>query len=408
MFATSVNVFRQMVGWKFGGSVYSAAASELCCLAALNLGRPLLSDEENTHVNGERFAPGRDAVKHDTILLIGASSAVGGAIVDGLGPARKTTQRRPDSGRTTDSIGATVSRIPASVDRLGLSPGRYDKLAGDVEFVIHATSAPMLPGRASEFLRVVREALDFARYAEKPLFFVSSALWTERENGVSSVTGVTLARAEAMIAASGVPHVILRPSNVIGDSETGAISQFPAIYELVQLLLQERLRGSGADGNWLLDVVPCDVVADTVINLIGSGFTDGEYWLTSGELSLTLEGVIDVLAECLSEEEGASHLGRRESNLSVAGTCTNAGAPKGQPTKTGVARVGLDDSSMVTTLLTRCPLESSLGGTFVTSISELGGIGGRPMPDPRLSLARSVRFWRGIVRQLDPCAQERC
>ena len=69
------------------------------------------------------------------------------------------------------------------------------------------------------------------------LYHVSTAFVHTTVDGDRGRTAIGYASSklagEKVVRSSGVPHVILRPSVVIGDSDTGEIAAFQGLYQVV-------------------------------------------------------------------------------------------------------------------------------------------------------------------------------
>ena len=66
---------------------------------------------------------------------------------------------------------------------------------------------------------------------------------------------------ERVVADSGVPYAIVRPSIVLGDSTTGAIRDFPALCNVFRLMAKGLMPVFPASEHGTLDLVPIDHVA---------------------------------------------------------------------------------------------------------------------------------------------------
>ena len=100
--------------------------------------------------------------------------------------------------------------------------------------------------------------------------------------------------AELLLAGSGVPHVIYRPTNLIGDSRTGETVRG----QIVQLMSDWICRGRATlfpahPGN-LVDIVPQDLLSRAVVQAILDGDTAGEWWVTYGPEAMGVEDAIEV------------------------------------------------------------------------------------------------------------------
>jgi nucleoside-diphosphate-sugar epimerase len=70
--------------------------------------------------------------------------------------------------------------------------------------------------------------------------------------------------AEQMVRDSGLPHRVVRPSIVVGESTTGWTSSFNVLYPPLQALSRGLVKRLPADPDAIVDVVPVDHVADVI------------------------------------------------------------------------------------------------------------------------------------------------
>ncbi len=175
----------------------------------------------------------------------------------------------------------------AAID-LGLSGAEFRQLADEVDYIQHHAhvSYEGADRRIAESLNVqgVREVLELARAARKlkRLVVQSSARVSgdrtgrvleedlEAGQGFRSVIEETLFKAERLLrrAMDSVPITVVRPSIVVGVSNTGEIDRFDGPYLLVLLLLTSPVEISlplPARGDALLHLVPMDYVANASV-----------------------------------------------------------------------------------------------------------------------------------------------
>ena len=87
------------------------------------------------------------------------------------------------------------------------------------------------------------------------------------------------AAAEAVVAQSGVPFAIARPSIVLGDSETGAIRDFPSLCNVFRLMARGKVTVFPSAPGSTLDLVPIDHVAEGIVQIAENmEEADGRYF----------------------------------------------------------------------------------------------------------------------------------
>lgn len=243
----------------------------------------------------------------DTILLTGASGVVGRSVL-----------RECPAGSVLGMVHGTAIGVTGvepvtgdlSLPRFGLDRRDYDALARRVTAVVHSGALTEWGRLAADYQAInvagTRHVIDFARLAGAPVHYISTsfvaALFPSAprpprpENIV--VNYVTSKKAsEDLLTESGVPYVIYRPTNLIGDSRTGETSKG----QIVQLMSDWVARGKATifpahPGN-LIDIVPQDLLAKSVVRAIDAGVTGREYWVTFGKRAMTVADAVAILVE---------------------------------------------------------------------------------------------------------------
>jgi len=216
------------------------------------------------------------------IFVTGAAGLIGGELCARLvarGHDVVALVRRTPIVRGNDGTIITALRtIPGDVtaDLMGLTPEPCD-------LVIHC-AASLEFNAPEEELRAVnvegtRNALAYARAAGARFLHVSTAYVCGLREGqimegpVPEGTQFTnryeasKAAAEAVVAASGIPFAVARPSIVLGDSATGAIRDFPSLCNVFRLMARGKLTQFPCDPLSTLDLVPIDHVAGGIVAL---------------------------------------------------------------------------------------------------------------------------------------------
>ncbi len=241
----------------------------------------------------------RRAPSGGAVLLTGASGLVGQALLPQLRGREVIclTHRTPVSGP-----GAVSVRGDLTQPRLGLSHAEYRSLAGRVEAVVHCAAVTDFNRRDGSLeatnIEGTERVVSFVETAGARLYHVSTAFLHAQADGERGRTAVSYAAskraAEELVAASGVPHVMLRPSVVIGDSRTGAVSAFQGLYLVAGAIFAGLVPLVPFDPAWPIDFVPSDVVASAVAAVVDCQLTSGEFWITAGRRALSLERAVSV------------------------------------------------------------------------------------------------------------------
>lgn len=174
-----------------------------------------------------------------------------------------------------------------SLPRCGLDEGRLNRLAEETTRVIHSAATVRFDHSLDEARQInvegTKRLLDFAATAKnlKSFAYVGTAYVAgERTGGVKedelfvgqrfrNTYEQSKAEAEAVVRErlSSLPGVILRPSIIVGDSQTGATSSFKMMYWPLKIYARRLWRTVPGYPDAVLDIVPVDYVAASVARL---------------------------------------------------------------------------------------------------------------------------------------------
>ncbi len=245
-----------------------------------------------------------------SILVTGASGVVGTAVL------RELTEHDVIAGvhQRLPAGSAPVIRLDLTAPLLGLDPREYEKLCERVDTVVHSAAIVNFSAYQSEVDRVNIEglgrAIELAAEADALLIQVSTAYvsrYGKSGGGERIGSTKTMARTdeyvvskylgEQMVRDSGIDAVIVRPSVVIGDSQTGEIRTPQAVHTLAEHLLKGQLPFIPAHPGSVIDLVPQDLMAQGIRALIDARVRTGEFWLTAGEAALPVERFLELVME---------------------------------------------------------------------------------------------------------------
>jgi thioester reductase-like protein len=216
------------------------------------------------HITGR--AP--DAARR-TVLLTGASGVVGRALLPRLRDLDVVclVHRSPVAGPNVTTVTGDIAK-----PMLGLAGHTYAELAAKVDAVIHCAAVTDF-GRTDGSLEATNIAgtenvAAFATAARAVLYHVSTAFVHTTVDGDRGRTAIGYAAsksaAEQVVLSSCIPHVILRPSVVIGDSVTGEIAAFQGLHQVVAGMFAGTVPMIPFDPGWPIDFIPADAVADAI------------------------------------------------------------------------------------------------------------------------------------------------
>jgi nucleoside-diphosphate-sugar epimerase len=242
--------------------------------------------------------------------VTGASGVVGQALVPrlvdhGVADVICLTHRSGLGPRPGPRGGGSLSEVRGDVTRpdLGLGARAYRELAARVDAVVHAAAVTDFAGPDETLHRVNVEgtghALALADAAGAQFVHVSTAYLQARGEGqrghVAARYAASKRAAEALVEAAGGGCSIVRPSIVIGDSRTGAMSSAQGLHRAAGAVLSGIAPILPFGASWPLDFVPQDVLADTVAGIVEHERTGERLWVTAGARALTLAQAVDVL-----------------------------------------------------------------------------------------------------------------
>ncbi|MFF4396498.1 SDR family oxidoreductase [Streptomyces sp. NPDC001480] len=241
-----------------------------------------------------------------TLLLTGAAGVLGRALVDELCDDYDVICLR----HRTSLDDPRVREVTADLNTpgLGLPATERSGLTAAVDVVVHCAAATNWRAAPADIWRTnldgTRSMLDLAARAEAPFFYMSTAFVAnpvgaeerQRFPGAAAYLA-SKAAAEEAVRSAPVPGVVLRPSVVMGDSATGRIARVQGLTRALGGIVKGQVPVLPGSAGTRIDMVPQDVVARAVGDLVRAGVTEGEYWLTAGAAAILQREVVDVCLE---------------------------------------------------------------------------------------------------------------
>ncbi len=323
-----------------------------------------------------------------TVLLTGASGVVGDALLQRLGGFDVVclVHRSPVSGPNVTTVPGDISK-----PMFGLAGRAYAELAAKVDAVIHCAAITDF-NRTDGSLEATNIAgtehmAAFAAAANAVLYHVSTAFVHTTVDSDRGRTAVGYASsklaAEQVVRSSGVPHVIFRPSVVIGDSVTGEIAAFQGLHRVAAGIFAGIVPMIPFDPGWPIDFIPADVVADAIACVAENRVSRGEFWISAGEKALRLDESVAIAVE-LAHGLGVSIDMPRFIPPEMFDRLIGPVFLDALPGK--IRRNVVRMLEFFTTYL-------QSGETKPSSLDQLVALGARPLPDQRESLRNSLRYW---------------
>jgi nucleoside-diphosphate-sugar epimerase len=326
-----------------------------------------------------------------TVLLTGASGVVGRALLQRLHDFDVVclVHRSPVTGPNVTTVPGDIAQ-----PKFGLAEPAYVALAAGVDAVIHCAAVTDF-NRTDGSLEATNitgteHVAAFAAAAGAVLYHVSTAFVHTTADGDRGRTAVgyaaSKAAAEEAVRSSGVPHVIFRPSIVVGDSGTGEIAAFQGLHQVAAGLFAGIVPIIPFDPSWPIDFVPVDVVADAIACAVENRVSEGEFWISAGEEALRLDEAIAVGVEYAHS----------------LGVCIDM--PRFVPPEMFDRLIGpvfLDAlpgkiRRNVLRMLEFFTIYLQSGQTKPSSLDQLVPLGARPLPDQRESLRTTLRYWAAL------------
>jgi long-chain acyl-CoA synthetase len=224
--------------------------------------------------------------------------------------------------RLAETIGRLYETPPESIARLhsvradltapglGVSASDRRRLAADVVRVIHcaASISFTLPLEVAREVNVTgtERVLELAaglpqleRLVHVSTAFVSGrspAVFDESQLGGGDFRNTyeqTKMEAEAAVRAADLPAVVVRPSIVVGESQSGWTSAFNVLYWPLQAFARGLLPLVPADPEGVVDMVPVDYVADVIEHAVHAPNAHGTYHAVAGNRAISVAELID-------------------------------------------------------------------------------------------------------------------
>ncbi len=215
------------------------------------------------------------------------------------------------------SYAGRVRAVAADLEApgLGLGAAARRELASGVDVVVHCAASVAFTLPLDEARRInvdgTREVLDLAALAPglDRVVHVSTAYVAGDRDGIAfehegdvgqtprNTYEQTKLEAELVLAASGLPSCVLRPSIVVGDSRTGWTPAFNVIYWPLQAFSRGMLRVVPGDPEGRVDVVPVDTVADALLCLATGPRECGTFHAVSGDRAPTTGRLVELASD---------------------------------------------------------------------------------------------------------------
>ncbi len=324
-----------------------------------------------------------------TILLTGASGVVGRAVAGELSDQSLIGLVHSDA--TVPDLDEVV-KGDLALPRLGLTAARWRELAERTDAIVHSAALTAW-GRPYAHYRSInidgtQRVVDFARAADAPVYLLSTcfvralelhAIEELSEGNVVKPYIWSKRESELLLGASGVPHTIFRPTNLVGDSRTGASSRPQIVQAMSDWISRGKAPYFPAHPGNLVDVAPLDLLAIAVAHAIELEDLGSEYWVAYGQDAMSVEDALEVIVE------HARTLGREIERAPVVDPSLPLPIP--------LAEIPAISRPFLKVLIDVSEVTHACGGTLPTSLPELQGRFGVPVPLSSDAYRLSLGYW---------------
>jgi len=325
-----------------------------------------------------------------TVLVTGASGVIGRAVAEELaghtviGVAHSDTARPPGDELIHGDLGAP---------RLGLSEVEWRALAERVDVIVHSgalTAWGQDPERYQSInIDGTARIIELAKLADAPIHLLSTcfvhaierdALDSMGEDNVVRPYIISKLAAERLVADCGLPYAIYRPTNLVGDSRTGASSRPQIVQTMSDFVCRGKAPYFPAHPGNLIDIVPLDVTAVAVARAVAADDLRGQvYWLTYGGDAMSVEEAREILVE------HAASAGRDLGDIPVVDPRAELPIP--------LSDLPATSRTFIKVLIDVSETTHASGGVLPTSMTELGNRLGVPAPSDRDAYRLSLKYW---------------
>jgi nucleoside-diphosphate-sugar epimerase len=322
-----------------------------------------------------------------TVLLTGASGVVGQALLRALAHHRVIGMVRRSGANGHETVVGDLA-----LPRLGLSAEKYDQVAAETDVIVHSGALTTwgLTDEQYEAVNVAgtRHVLELAKQAGAPIHFISTCfvyaldpdapIALRDENIVRPYVASKL-RAEELLRDSGHPVTIYRPTNLVGDSRTGASSEPQIVQTMSDWICRGRAPYIPSHPGNLIDVVPQDVLTDLVRRALDADDLGADYWVTYGPAAMTIDEALEICVD---------HARQRGRSISAPRVVDPT-----QPLPVPLDAVSPLSRSFVSVLLDVSETVAACGGILPTSMAEVQARHGVEPASDRDAFRRSLRYW---------------
>lgn len=325
-----------------------------------------------------------------TVLITGASGVVGRAVAAELRDCRVIGLVHSDL-----AVPGVAEVLAGDLAQpwLGLGADRWRRLAGEVDSIVHSGALTQWGQPYERYAAInvegTRRVAELAAEAGAPVHLQSTCFVHAIERGrvgdldpTNVVTPYITSKlaSEQVLADSGVPHSVFRPTNLVGDSRTGASSQPQIVQQMSDWIARGKAPYLPVHPGNLIDVAPLDVLAQATARAVETDDTGSPpYWVTYGAAGMTMQRTLEILCEY------AAARGRTLRPPPVV--------DPDLPLPVPLAEVHPRSRAFLKVLIDVSEVTRACGGVLPTSLPLLAERFGVPAASDTEAYRRSLEFW---------------
>ncbi|MEK7658634.1 MAG: SDR family oxidoreductase [Patescibacteria group bacterium] len=155
------------------------------------------------------------------------------------------------------------------------------QFSGTADCIIHCAGIVHFKNAGNSNEKMILKIIDLARKLKIPIYSISTAFVyrpPNKNNNFNNVYEKDKWRSEQVLISSGVPHGILRPSILVGNSKTGKIQNFSGYYMVAQAFLGAMKNSIANEGAKLrfpklygkTNMITVDQAAQSIGDIVGT------------------------------------------------------------------------------------------------------------------------------------------
>lgn len=243
-----------------------------------------------------------------TVFLTGASGLLGQELLDSMLDEEIIALHH-----RTPIAHARVRVVQGDIRQplLGMTASAYAALVNSLDVIIHSAAITRFSVKSREILATnlegTREVVKLAARAGARLIYLSTAFVHQQASELEPVSAYEDSKraAEALVRGLGSGSVIVRPSIIIGHSQTGHVSTYQGLHTVLGSVLERSLPVLPATPDMLCDFVAQDWVSGAIWRAVHHPAPAAELWVTSGTHALTVAASVTIALD-IGEHYGFS------------------------------------------------------------------------------------------------------